>query len=98
MQGEILSPVMFTIFLNDLEMQLTQDDNKGITIEQLSVYLLLFADDAVILETSSGLQKYLDKLECYCKRWNLTVNVEKTKIVVFRKGGGGVSTKRTMDL
>ena len=25
--------------------------------------------------------------ETYCKKWNLTVNVDKTKIVVFRKGG-----------
>ena len=79
---------MFSIFLNDIEMQLAQDDNECITIEQLSIYLLLFADDAVIIsETPSGLQKSLDNLECYCKRWNLTVNVEKTKIVVFRKGG-----------
>ena len=78
---------MFSIFLNDIEMQLAQDDNECITIEQLSIYLLLFADDAVIFsETPSGLQKSLDNTECYCKRWNLTVNVEKTKIVVFRKG------------
>ena len=29
----------------------------------------------------------LDNLENYCIEWNLTVNVNKTKIVVFRKSG-----------
>ena len=51
---------MFSIFLNDIEMQLAQGDNECITMKQLSVYLLLFADDAVIFsETPSGLQNLL---------------------------------------
>jgi len=49
---------------------------------------LLFADDAVLIsETREGLQKSLDSLYEYCCKWKLTVNVEKTKIMVFRKGG-----------
>ena len=28
----------------------------------------------------------LDKLNIYCKRWNLKVNVEKTKVMIFEKG------------
>ena len=88
LQGEIMSPILFSLFLNDVEMQLSDGGNEGITIEQLSIYLLLFADDAVIFsETPEGLQKSLDNFEIYCKKWNLTVNVEKTKVVVFRKGG-----------
>ena len=67
-------------------MQLADRGNEGITIEQLSIYLLSFADDAVIFsETPKGLQKSLDNFEIYCKKWNLTVNVQKTKVVVFRK-------------
>ena len=88
MQGEIMSPILFSIFLNDVEMQLTDNGNDGITLDQLTLYLLLFADDAVIFsETPEGLQKSLDNFETYCRKWNLTVNVDKTKIVVFRKGG-----------
>ena len=45
----------------------------------LPVYLLLFADDAVLIsETREGLQKSLDSLYEYCCKWKLTVNVEKT--------------------
>ena len=62
--------------------------NDGINLQQLQLYILLFADDAVLFsETREGLQNELNNLESYCKKWNLTVNVEKTKIVVFRKGG-----------
>ena len=48
LQGEICSPIMFSLFLNDIELHLQADINAGITIDQLSIYLLLFADDAVI--------------------------------------------------
>lgn len=29
----------------------------------------------------------LDSLEIYCNKWNLTANVEKTKMIIFSKGG-----------
>ena len=59
-----------------------------LSIDQLQLYLFLFADDAVVFsETRERLQNNLINLENYCRKWNLTVNVPKTKIVVFRKGG-----------
>jgi len=67
LQGEITSPIMFSLFVNDIEFSLQNGLNAGITLDQLSVYLLLFADDAVIFsETKEGLQKSLDNLEIYC--------------------------------
>ena len=48
----------------------------------------MFADDMVIFSTSiQGLQEGLNNLADYCKKWGLTVNIGKTKIVIFRKGG-----------
>ena len=90
LQGEILSTFLFSIFLNDIEMHLGKNIQDGITLDQLQLYLLLFADGAVLVsETCKGLQHLLDYLYEYCIKWNLNVNIEKTKIVVFRKGGGG---------
>jgi hypothetical protein len=87
-QGEITSPILFSLFLNDIEIHLQENINVGINFDNISIYLLLFADDAVIVsETREGLQNSLDSLYSYCCRWNLTVNVDKTKIMVFRKGG-----------
>lgn len=48
----------------------------------------MFADDMVILsETAEGLQNALNKLTDYCERWFLTINAEKTKVVIFNKNG-----------
>ena len=52
------------------------------------MFMLLYADDIAILATSAEeLQKCLDVLENYCDTWKLKVNVNKTKVMVFRKGG-----------
>ena len=86
--GETISPFLFALFINDIELNLQDNLSDGISIYQLQLYLLLFADDAVLFsETREGLQNHLINLENYCRKWNLTVNVPKTKIVVFRKGG-----------
>ena len=88
MQGEICSPLLFALFISDIENSLQENMDAGITLDQLSLYLILFADDAVIFsDTPEGLQLSLSKLQSYCETWNLTVNVDKTKIIVFRKGG-----------
>ena len=48
----------------------------------------MFADDAVILSDSiEGLQSSLNYLEMFCIKWNLTVNIDKTKIVFFSEKG-----------
>ena len=50
--------------------------------------MLLYADDIVIFsKNAEELQAGLDVLVNYCNRWKLKVNVDKTKIMVFRKGG-----------
>ena len=61
---------------------LPKDTKLGLTL-----FLLLFVDDSVLLsETAEGLQNLINNFKKYCKKWNLTVNVNKTKIVVFKKG------------
>ena len=52
MQGEVLSPFLFSSFINDLEIYLQENPNEGLTLEQISIYLLMFADDAIILSDS----------------------------------------------
>ena len=87
-QGECLSPFLFSMYINDLENELMQNGVEGIDMGMLKLYLLLYADDIVIFSnTSDGLQKGLDVLSDYCQRWKLSVNTEKTKIMVFRNGG-----------
>jgi hypothetical protein len=56
-----------------------------LVLEKLKVASLSFADDLVILSnTSEGLQNSLNKLEKYCYDWQLTVNMKKTKVMIFQ--------------
>ena len=53
----------------------------------------MYADDLVIVsQSASGLQKSLDRVNQYCLKWKLTVNINKTKVLIFNprlpKGGG----------
>ena len=87
-QGEVLSPMLFSMYVNDCEMQLISDNCPYINIQMLNIFLIMYADDMVLLaEKPEGLQKMINSLFNYTQNWNLTVNTNKTKIVVFRNGG-----------
>ena len=67
---------------------------KTMYLYKISLFLLLYADDTVFffllvlfVETVDGLQKMLDTLYTYSTRWNIDVNIDTTKLVVFRNGG-----------
>ena len=65
------------------------DVNSGLIIEDILLILLLFADDmAIIGKSPSEVQSQLDTLISYCTKWGINVNIQKTKIMVFRKRGG----------
>lgn len=53
----------------------------------VEILLLAYADDIVLLSDSpTELTKKLSALYLYCKDNKLTVNIKKTKIVIFHKG------------
>ena len=87
LQGESTSPIFFSFFVNDLENSLNNED-VGIELNDILLKLLMYADDMVIFsKTIEGLQEGLNNLERYCKKWGISVNIRKTKVVVFKKGG-----------
>lgn len=60
--------------------------NLGITIEDFNLSILLYADDIVLIaEKEIELQKMLNIMNDWCIKWRLTINLEKTQIVHFRK-------------
>lgn len=90
-QGCLLSPLLFALYLNDLHDAL----GGGLLIAKYNVRVLLYADDIVILADNPNiLQRMINRLEKYCEEWSLTVNVEKSKIMVFREGGILSSSER----
>jgi len=88
LQGEILSPKLFTLFLDDLVEILYLSGSRGIKINLIEIIILLFADDMIIMATNHvDLQRQINILVKYFKEYELKVNLNKTKVVVFRKGG-----------
>lgn len=88
MQGESLSPFLFSLYVNDFEIEFIKEMCLPVEIRDIALFLIMYADDTVLFsETEQGLQNMLDCLQQYTSKWKLTVNVDKTKIVVFRKGG-----------
>ena len=101
-QGENLSPVLFSLFLNDMQDFLAKDLTGLETIigesvqanmddnyvnNLLKLFLLLYADDTIIFsETASGIQKGLSSIKNYCDNWKLKLNASKCKIVIFSRG------------
>ena len=100
-QGENLSPLLFAIFLSDLEMflykkydglpELRESVYKLLesddTVMYLNIFVLLYADDTIILaESKDQLQRALVGMKEYCDTWGLQINSTKTKVMVFSRG------------
>ena len=68
-QGDNLSPTLFSIFINDFVSEIN-NLNFGIDLNGKSLSTLLYADDIVLLAKSpEDLQRMLDTLHAWCKRW-----------------------------
>ena len=89
-QGSVLGPLLFLVFINDLQGSLSNCKVK------------LYADDSVLYhsgvnvkETARFLQTSLDELRHWCKVNKLTVNTKKSKLMVF---GTRAKVKKAKDV
>jgi hypothetical protein len=86
-QGCILIPVLFSLYINDLGNNLDSTCDP-VYVNDREFSCLMYADDLVLLSQSyEGLQSLLERLKSFCDTWNLKVNVDKTKIMIFNKSG-----------
>ena len=86
-QGCILSPLLFNIYINELA---TLFDNTAadpfILPNGTKLSCLLYADDLILLSRSKfGLQKSLDDLHCWRKKWLMEIILKKRQIMIFEK-------------
>jgi hypothetical protein len=79
-QGGIVSPVLFSLYVND------------ITIPSRHVELAQYADDTALIATSSDpsllvgyLEAYLGRLELWLRSWRIATEVSKRTAVLFAK-------------
>jgi hypothetical protein len=89
-QGCVASPILFSLFINNLAKEVENGGRHGITFtpHQVELFMLLFADDLLLVSFSViGLQNQLNILHNAALRAQLQVNLSKTKVMVFRNGG-----------
>lgn len=86
LQGESLSPKLFTLFIDDVTEHIENSAGTSMFIDKHNVDLLLFADDIALLAFSArDLQIKIDAIKCFFEANNLKVNLSKTKVVIFRR-------------
>ena len=88
-QGDVWSPILFSLFINELVLDIIKGGKHGATLTSTSVeiFILLFADDILLSETAIGLQNQLNTLYRSSEKMQLKVHFAKSNIIVFRKGG-----------
>jgi len=60
-QGEVMSPLLFAMFVEDLELYLQNHVDCGLVMDDIVIMLLLFSDDmAIIGKTPIEIQNHLD--------------------------------------
>ena len=89
-QGCLLSPTLFSLFINELAHDTTSNGRHGVqfSANDIECFIMLFADDIFLMSaTVVGLQNQLNVLHNCMQRIHLNVNLSKTKVMIFRKGG-----------
>lgn len=84
-QGDCMSPILFDCYIDQIVDSLASDIHHGFKInENTMINSLLYADDLVIFShCHAEMQKNLDKLNDFCTKWKLTVNMKKSQIIVI---------------
>ena len=88
-QGCLFSPLIFSLLISEVADFVRENGKHGIQLLPgfEHVFLLLFADDVVLVSsTPGGLQNQI-KIEKTSESLGLRVNLDKTKVMIFRKGG-----------
>ena len=89
-QGDVCSPILFCLFINELALEVINKGRHGVgfMFDAFELFILLLADDVILVsETVVGSQTHLNSLQNAASELELKVNMNKSNIIVFRKGG-----------
>jgi hypothetical protein len=63
MQGESLSPLLYSLYVNDIEVELIIQGCQSDELKNLNLFLLMYADDTVIFsENVEDLQNLINSV------------------------------------
>ncbi len=81
-QGDVISPNLFSVFINDLLKELRANKKDS---DHILCNVFAYADDLVLVsESENDLQRLINIAYDWCAVWRLEVNLSKTKVVHYR--------------
>lgn len=87
-QGCVLSPLLFNLYIADIDRELKRRGIGGIAIGKERIWTLSYADDIVVLaKNREALLDMMDTLGRFLKERKLELSAEKSKIIVFNRKG-----------
>ncbi|MDR3738882.1 MAG: reverse transcriptase family protein, partial [Terracidiphilus sp.] len=93
-QGCILSPLLYSLFINDLAVRLKQRADCGALLGDGSrLCVLLYADDIVLIaESESQLAALMAEVHRYSRLWRFEINHNKCGLMRFQPSGNVLPT------
>ena len=93
-QGAILSPLLYSIFVNDLLHQLSSSGH-GVSIGGVFCGSPMYADDlALIAESNTALQAMLNLVYNFSLEWHYQLNALKSAVLVFGESASSRTRNR----
>ena len=88
-QGCLLSPLLFSIYVEAMMIEAMEDIDEGVKVGGKLLKYIRFADDeAMVADSEKGLQEILDKLVEVGRKYDMKINVKKTKTMRMSRRDG----------
>ena len=89
-QGCPLSPLLFSIYAEMMMIEAMEDIEEGVKVGGQLVKDVKFADDqGMVASSEQGLQRLMNGLTTTAKKYDMKINVKKTKTMLVSKSVGG---------
>ena len=76
MQGESLSTLLYSFYVNDMEIELINNGCQTYELKSLNLFLFMYADDTVLLsENGDDLQKMINSVNICSNEYGLYINL-----------------------
>ena len=85
-QGCLISPILFTLYVEKIMVEAFEDCDLGIRVGGNRTRDISFSgDQAMIANNEAELQRIIDRLNTTANKFNMNINVGKTKVMVASK-------------